>query len=294
MDTLGTIDAYIKTEYLKKKLVTEAVTQTKNTHETFIEQEFWLPIQWPLASDRLVLKVFDKDTVKDEIVGSMFFSLKNMINEAGDRGSLKWFNLYGSPIGCRGENTKKMNMYPEFASTWKGRILIHTSCIDTKNPEMKVSRLDEEFKQLLAKTRAFDIHEFEIMAEIGGGICLPGKKKYSVKIQINDFVFKTGPAVYQKGNYNRWNERFPLQVVKGPYKSIDELGRVYVYLMDGDEPICFWKGLASEFTNPDAQSRWVPLQSDQALGKVKNSWEAGMIQIKLAINHKTKNGTQDF
>lgn len=36
MDILGTIDAYIYTMYLKKKLKTKAVTATK-TQETFIE-----------------------------------------------------------------------------------------------------------------------------------------------------------------------------------------------------------------------------------------------------------------
>ncbi len=43
MDTLGTIDAYIQTVFFKKKLKTKAVTQTKS-QETFIEQEFWIPI----------------------------------------------------------------------------------------------------------------------------------------------------------------------------------------------------------------------------------------------------------
>lgn len=46
---------------------------------------------------------------------------------------------------------------------------------------------------------------------------------------------------------------------KGPYKSIEELGKVYVYLLDGEDPICFWSGLASEFTEPNAKNRWLPL-----------------------------------
>ena len=122
---------------------TEAVTQSKNTSETPIEQEFWLPVQWPLATDRLVLKVYDKDSVKDEIVGSMFFSLKQLINNAStEEGFLKWYNLFGSPLGCSGDNTDKMNNYPEFASTWKGRILMHISCVDVKNPEMKIEKLN--------------------------------------------------------------------------------------------------------------------------------------------------------
>ena len=44
MDFGGTIDAMIQTTYMKKKLITEAVTQSKATQETLIEQEFWLPV----------------------------------------------------------------------------------------------------------------------------------------------------------------------------------------------------------------------------------------------------------
>lgn len=58
-----------------------------------------------MASDRLVLKVFDEDKVNDEIVGSMYFSLKRIITEARDEGILIWRNLYGSPLGCSGDNT---------------------------------------------------------------------------------------------------------------------------------------------------------------------------------------------
>jgi len=54
---------------------------------------------------------------------------------------MKWYNLYGSPLGVSGDNTDKMNNYPEFASTWKGRILMHITCADVKNPEMKVEKL---------------------------------------------------------------------------------------------------------------------------------------------------------
>ena len=72
------------------------------------------------------------------------------------------------------------------------------------------------------------------------GISLPGAKKYKLRLQINDFVLDSKAAIEQKGNYNRWSERSAVTVFKGPYKNIDELGRVYIYLLDGDNPICFW------------------------------------------------------
>lgn len=95
-----------------------------------------------MASDRIILKVYDEDKVSDEIVGSMFFSLKKIINESGPNGILVWKNLYGSPLGYSGENTNRMNENPEYASTWKGRTLMHISAYDVKNPEMKLATLD--------------------------------------------------------------------------------------------------------------------------------------------------------
>ena len=65
--------------------------------------------------------------------------------------------------------------------------------------------------------------------------------------------------------------------------------------MDGNEPICFWKGQASEFMDPNPKKyRWLPLSADLALGKVKKPEEAGMISLKMTLSHKTKVGPIDL
>jgi hypothetical protein len=87
---------------------------------------------------------------------------------------------------------------------------------------------------------AYEYNEFEILAEIGGGICLPGKKAYKIRIAINDFNLDTPAPKESKPNYCRWSHRFDVTTFKGPYKSVQELNRVYIYLMDGDDAICFW------------------------------------------------------
>jgi hypothetical protein len=196
-----------------------------------------------MATDRLVLKIYDEDKISDEIVGSMNFSLKQIVNDSGPDGLLIWKNLYGSPMGCSGQNTAMMNENPEMASFWKGRILMHISSFDVKNPEMKVVPLSADFKAQIAAAGAFDYNEFEIIAEIGAGICLPGKKKYHIRIAINDFqtLETTDPKEF-KDKYCRWGQRFETTTFKAPYKSVEELDRVYIYLMDGNDAICFWKG----------------------------------------------------
>jgi len=135
MDTFGTIDAYLQTTFFKQSLKTNVVTMKDNLVQW--DQEMLLPIQWPVASNRLVFKLFDYDSAgSDELVSSMIFSIKEIV-KVTDR-TFKWLNLYGAPLGRSGNNSVKMNNNPEFASTWKGRILVQFYAEDTKHPEMKI------------------------------------------------------------------------------------------------------------------------------------------------------------
>ena len=154
-----------------------------------IAQEWWLPIQWPLSSDRLVLKVFDEDKVTDEIVGSMFFSLKDLVKKGEQPGGyFYWQNLYGAPKGYMGGNVDMMNENPELASAWMGRCLMQIDCEDSKHPERKQCPLEDSLKQTAIDFGLFTENEYEIIADVGLGICLPGDEKYTVKIVIGDYV----------------------------------------------------------------------------------------------------------
>ena len=69
---------------------------------------------------------------------------------------------------------------------------------------------------------------------------------------------------------------------------------VFVYLMQGDTPLCFWKGEIANYKSSEPKLRWVTLKNDLAIGKVKNCYEAGMIQLKLSINSRAGNGAIDY
>ena len=124
---------------------------------------------------------------------------------------------------------------------------------------------------------------------------MPGNKKYRIRIAINDFTVDSKDPKECKESYCRWSERIDPVSFKCPYKSIEELDRVYVYLMDGNEPICFWKGLAKDFTDINPKRyQWLPLTADLAKGKVAKNYEAGLISIKMSILHKSKVGVVDY
>lgn len=80
-----------------------------------------------------------------------------------------------------------MNENPELASAWMGRCLMQIDCEDSKHPERKQCPLEDSLKQTAIDFGLFTPNEYEIIADIGLGICLPGDEKYTVKIKIGDF-----------------------------------------------------------------------------------------------------------
>lgn len=96
------------------------------------------------------------------------------------------------------------------------------------------------------------MRDFDVIAEVCSGISLPKSTDYAVKIKIADFELVTKGSPFVGNCYNRWLTRFPQTPYRAPYGSIDDIGRIFVYLMDGDSPICYWKGYAKDFTNPNA------------------------------------------
>lgn len=115
-----------------------------------------------------------------------------------------------------------------------------------------------------------------------------------MKIKIADLELKTEKPQFAENTFNRWNTRFPMTTYSVNYQDVFDIGRVYFYLMDGDNAICYAQERIEEFLDPNPQLRWIELQPDLSIGKVKDHHKAGLISIKLAIHDKSKNGPVDF
>ena len=209
----------------------------------------------------------------------MYFSLKKMIAEGSvPGGRFYWQNLYGAPNGYSGSVCDLMNEQPEMGSSWKGRILMQIEATDAKHPERKSQVLEDTIKQDAISLGFFQEHEFDVIAEVGMGIALPSNSSsYKVMIKIGDFEMLTESPKESKSGYNRWSERFQKRVMKTPYPTVDQMDNMFVYLMDGKVPICFWKGKVTEFLNPDPSYRWLILKNYRAICSVAEDHEAGMI-----------------
>ena len=222
---------------------------------------------WPVAQDRLVLKLMDEDKVvgisSDEVIGSIPLSLKDIVkNHSTEKGTLMWKQLYGAPVDSSGEAATAMNENPELASDWKGRVLMHLQACDAQYPEFNVVDASEELLALCKEQKCYEPRKFELIFEVGAGICLPqtdggglfsGNKskkegiKYRVRVQVGDFSLRTKDPRQSKHAYNRWGERLE-DTFESPCSSVERLGYVFVYLEDSNQvPICFWKGEAKDY-----------------------------------------------
>lgn len=135
---------------------------------------------------------------------------------------------------------------------------------------------------------------FQIIGEIGSAIALPDTKNYRIKVCVNDWEWVSDKPIEKKENYCRYSQRFVVDKVEMPYQSNENIGKVFVYLMDGDDPICYWKGGVLEFLNPSPEFRWLPFTNDLCVNEVTEQHMAGMFQMKLAINNPTVNGVVDW
>ena len=108
-----------------------------------------IPAQIPMLGGRLVFKVYDDDTLGDELIGAIYFNIKDYIPDADGNpgrfnGTYDWKNIYGAPTGVSGDTTKKMNENPEIASLWKGRILMQCIAEETEKPLLLLQKIEPE------------------------------------------------------------------------------------------------------------------------------------------------------
>ena len=124
---------------------------------------------------------------------------------------------------------------------------------------------------------------------MGQGINLPSSSKYTVKIMVGGIQeLETGKSRLdnsKKVNYDRWNHRFQYEKPFSlPYKKRRAFDQVIITLMDGTNPICYYKEHISKFRNPNSEWHWVQMIPDPVVGKVTDPNKAGIISFKLYVS----------
>lgn len=98
----------------------------------------------------------------------------------------------------------------------------------------------------------------------------------------------------RKKKQSMWKCRFSQATYKAPYISTENIGRVFVYLMKGNDPICYYKAGIEEFMDPNPKFKWVELTNDLSVGKVTDAHKAGLLSFKLSIHDRKAKGPINF
>lgn len=101
------IDAYLKTEFKKKKFKTKTISYDSSDAKKGAEgavrwnTEFWLPAQIPVIQQKIHIYLMDAEDIGyDEIAGSMILNTKEILERHDrDEDVFVWKNVYGSPLG---------------------------------------------------------------------------------------------------------------------------------------------------------------------------------------------------
>ena len=327
----GTIDAYIYIDHMGSKLKTKVVTMKDDLVDW--DEEFLMPLELPASNDLITFQLYDHDLVgTDDLCASLQFSIKEMLktdssdnpflpgHENDDKeddkkdekkdsddeeGGLdtnrevtyvtKWVNLYGCNPEYTGKHADKQNKEISEASTFKGRVQVEYWTIDHKHPTMKVRPVDcnEAYE---ARQDVMQLKEYQICGEINSAICLPDTKNYSIKVCIGELEWDTGKPKQGKDqkmcNYARWSYRFSEQF-KSCHQHLSTQPDIFIYLMDGDIPVCFFRDSPMNYTDPNAPMKWVPFECDLAVGKVVHPHMAGLFSFRLYLHETWKDGVWD-
>ena len=97
-----------------------------------------------------------------------------------------------------------MNLNPDVASMWKGRILMEIICKATDKPVAKIKEI--EAGKLKNASAFIKKNDYTVAIEVGQGVALPKDKAYNLSFCIGVAIINTGNAINKiKTNYNLFN-----------------------------------------------------------------------------------------
>lgn len=272
MDTFGTVDAFAKIKFGSVELKTKVVKQEDNLVEWY--QELWIPMTMPTVLKKIPIQLYDYDAAKnDSIIGTIFANFRKITGDL--KGQKVWEDVYGAVVGKSGKHSRRMNRDPAYASQWKGRVLVQYDSYMAEKVSLQEKNMEKKEPSYPKKT-------FTIKCEIDQGVALPSDTKYKIKVKIAELELETDRPRVHRGSFCKWNKRFELEH-DFPYPGIHDFPDVFVYLMDGDDPVCFKRFKPKDYRHPNPDMAWHQLQNDLSIGEVEHHYEAGFIMMRVTV-----------
>eukprot|EP01029_Cantina_marsupialis_P007661 TRINITY_DN1863_c0_g1_i1.p1 TRINITY_DN1863_c0_g1~~TRINITY_DN1863_c0_g1_i1.p1 ORF type:complete len:1949 (+),score=644.05 TRINITY_DN1863_c0_g1_i1:310-5847(+) len=328
MITGGGIDAYCKVDFAGNPTIR---TQRKKGQGSRLScewrEDLWMPVMVPTMTSQITMQVWDYDRGQnDDLVATSRFSFDDVRRWTAESAAYKkalkdnkkifggekhteeelegmkpsevttgarWISLYGAPKGIEfGKNKKRMNHFPDFATTYRGRVLVsmkeiyHFSKKCPKQPHKRRAKPLPE--SALPETQIYLLR-----ALIVSGTNLPVVKELtrkmglSVKVSIGPYILQTAsqPNVSSTAEWKQLLEENGLVFPK----DVKQIPDIFVYLCKGGgnsaRNICYSRYKAADVLKNgfNGEAKWVHLIEDPAINALADCTTPGSILMRMGF-----------
>ena len=287
MDTIGTVDAYCLARFGNAEYESSIIKADRTNLSVYWYEEILLPVIIPCIAHKVTIMIYDHDYIPgyDELVGALTFKWEDIRDDEDTQ--FEWYNIYGAPPNFSDKvAAEHMNLIDQEASHWRGRMLMRMFRREDSNPCMKKNKIETKEMKTLVHHKLEKEEDYQIVAQVFEGVNLPRDgEDYSIIIQFGNLKLSS-KVLTSQSNCCKWFETLKRSVVGIPEDA--SLPDTFVYLMSGEDPICFARLKTEEFMDPDMKERWFNLTPNKAVGKVVNSWEGGHILLRLCVDLESR------
>lgn len=286
------INAYLKVEFAGNPAIkTRKVYESGRTglSPEFMEQ-LWIPVQIPTMSQRIAVSLWDSDFFGDSLVAHQYFDFKKVprIERQPSGGWFtpnefdgpppQWSNLYGAPVDLRGRKAgKKMNTYPETASSYRGRVLLSMHVVtDPKSSEPEfIHKKDFDFDvpdSLIPSTTLYAIRASVLLGSEIPVFVAPnstGAAQMNVVVEFGPQRLSFKSSTNRRGQV-KWVETQEAKEIELP-SDISQLPDVGIYLCREGVTVSFARIPAAKLLAQSFEGRpfWQQLQADHSRDRGK-------------------------
>ncbi|RHY24406.1 hypothetical protein DYB25_000601 [Aphanomyces astaci] len=304
------IDAYVEASLAGNASIRTRVKSKKGERYQLcpaFNDELWVVLREPSLANKVTIAVKDWDRIgSDEVVAHSYQSLRLIrkmctASSTGAYGPM-WLNLYGAPLTFTssvipGENTAKgeMNLFPDLASYYRGRILV---TFDIRPNERHLDEVNQRIKATpLPRTLFPPTAAYKLRAFVGTGTDIPqmsslsGAGTRNSKMQILITIGLYELAFERKDNVKGlvvWNQLLESDLLILPADAT-QIPDIFVYLCkgkaDGRKQVSYRRYKATELLEQAMGNdpSWVSLKEDPSVDALGDDVFPGNILMNLGF-----------
>jgi hypothetical protein len=265
--------------------------------------ELWIPVLTPTMSTRVRVTLWDEDFALfgNQLCSTIYLDYARIRKRAVVR---KWFNLYGASAFASGEEADRMNEYPDFGVSYRGRMLLSARVVTDESEmeghpeEIHSSDAGPVLRSLRPPTQRYELRALVLSAtELPQRTALLGALAETLGLTARNVGIEVcvGPhsimttSMIPKHRQVVWGELLGVGQHFELPSDVEQIPDVFVYLFRGSGArrvnVSFLRFKAKDllsrgFSRP---ASWLHLDEDQALNAIPDEEQPGSVLMRLGF-----------